>query len=56
MNEKEAEDIFANDHLVVNHDDFPLLEGAEPTSDDPLGHRLQQPRIPSIHLHPLHPP
>jgi hypothetical protein len=23
---------------------------------DPLGHRLQQPRIPCIHLHPIHPP
>jgi hypothetical protein len=27
----------------------------ESTSDDPFGHRLQQPRIPFIHLHPLHP-
>ncbi|MGD0108610.1 MAG: hypothetical protein ABSC06_31905 [Rhodopila sp.] len=28
----------------------------ESTPDDPLGHRLQQTRIPSIHLHPSHPP
>ena len=28
----------------------------ESTADDPPSHRLQQPRIPCIHLHPDHPP
>jgi hypothetical protein len=28
----------------------------ESTQNDPSGHRLQQPRIPFIHLHPAHPP
>jgi hypothetical protein len=28
----------------------------ERTQDDAPGHRLQPPRIPSINLHPLHPP
>jgi hypothetical protein len=75
---------FANDHVVVNDHDSPLLHDAEPglshlvgegvlidlfnepmtkrvgnpecTADDPLGHRLQQPSIPFIHLHPADPP
>jgi hypothetical protein len=28
------------------------IRNPEPKSDDPKGHRQQQPRIPFIHLHP----
>jgi hypothetical protein len=66
--DQEVGGIFANDHVVTD-DDSSLLDGVEvfneptterianpeSTTNDPLSHRLQQPRIPFIHLHPAHP-
>jgi hypothetical protein len=44
--------------VLVNLFNEPLTErigNPESVPNDPLGHRLQQQRIPAIHLHPIHP-
>ena len=50
---------FVGEGVLVHLFNEPMTErigNPESTPNDPLGQRLQQPRIPSIHLHPLYPP
>ena len=50
---------FVGEGVLVDLFNEPMTErigDPESTPDDPPGHRLQQPRIPFIHLHPANPP
>src|SRR5450432_4099216 len=50
---------FVSTGVLVNLFNEPMTErigNPESAPNDPHGHRLQQQRIPSIHLHPIHPP
>jgi hypothetical protein len=50
---------FVGEGVLVHLFNEPMTErigNPERTPNDPLGQRLQQPRIPSINLHPLYPP